>query len=294
MRDERCLFLDPIRRPRPFPAIRPAALRPAIDPLALLCEAQSKGVVDLADQQGIAVVTASASGIGFAIARALGRDGYRVVLSDVDAVKGEAAAAELKAEFRRCDMRKPAEIEALFAGLDRIEVLVNNAGISGPTRPLPEIAPAEWQEVIDVNLTAQFLACRLVVPGMIAAGRGQIINMSSVAGRIGYADRSPYCASKWAVLGLTASLAREVGHHGVRVNAILPGTVRGPRIAAVIEKYAHQNDISIADAERYYLGRQATGAYIEPVEIAAMVSYLCSEAARSITGQFIGVDGGFE
>jgi NAD(P)-dependent dehydrogenase (short-subunit alcohol dehydrogenase family) len=248
----------------------------------------------LADHKGTAVVTASASGIGLEIARALRRDDFRLVICDIDRQKGEAAADELKAEFRPCDIRKPAEIEALFAGLDEVAVLVNNAGISGPTRPLPEITLAEWQEVIDVNLTAAFLTCRLVVPGMIKAGRGSIINLSSVAGRIGYPDRSPYCASKWAVLGLTASLAREVGRHGVRVNAILPGTVRGPRIVAVIERYARQNGIEIAEAERYYLGRQATGAYIEPSEIGAMVSYLCSPAARSITGQFIGVDGGFE
>jgi NAD(P)-dependent dehydrogenase (short-subunit alcohol dehydrogenase family) len=191
-------------------------------------------------------------------------------------------------------VRQPADIEALFAGLEGIEVLVNNAGISGPTRPLPQITLSEWQEVMDVNLTAPFLACRLVVPAMVAAGRGSIVNLSSVAGTIGYPDRSPYCASKWAVLGLTASLAREVGRHGVRVNAILPGTVRGPRIAGVIARYAEQNGIPFAEAERHYLGRQATGAYIEPQEIAAMVSYLCSPAARSITGQFLGVDGGFE
>lgn len=248
----------------------------------------------MGESKGIAVVTASASGIGFAIARGLRDDGYRVVLSDIDVAKGKAAATELAAEFRPCDMRNAADIAALFSGLDRVDVLVNNAGISGPTRALPQITLAEWQEVIDVNLTAAFLACRLVVPQMVAAGRGCIVNMSSVAGRIGYPDRSPYCASKWAVLGLTASLAREVGRHGVRVNAILPGTVRGERIAAVIERYAQQNGISVADAERHYLGRQATGAYIEPAEIAAMVSYLCSDAARSITGQFIGVDGGFE
>jgi NAD(P)-dependent dehydrogenase (short-subunit alcohol dehydrogenase family) len=248
----------------------------------------------LANQGGIAVVTGAATGIGFEIARALRHDQYRVVLCDIDIAKGETAAREIKAEFYPCDVRKPGDIEALFVKLDQVEVLVNNAGISGPTRPLHEITLQEWQEVLDVNVTAAFLACRLVVPCMIAAGRGSIINLSSVAGKIGYPDRSPYCASKWAVLGLTASLAREVGRHGVRVNAILPGTVRGPRIAAVMERYAQQNGVAIAEAERHYLGRQATGAYIEASEIAAMVSYLCSPAARSITGQFISVDGGFE
>ena len=245
-------------------------------------------------QSGVAVVTASASGIGLEIARILRRDGYRVVISDINAERGEAAAHELQAEFRACDMRETRQIEALFDGLGPVEVLVNNAGISGPTRPLAQINPDEWQEVIDVNLTAAFLTCRIVVPEMMTARRGSIVNLSSVAGKIGYPDRSPYCASKWAVLGLTASLAREVGRFGVRVNAILPGTVRGPRIAGVIAQYAKKNGISEAEAERHYLGRQATETYVEATEIAAMVSYLCSPAARSITGQFIGVDGGFE
>ena len=243
---------------------------------------------------GLAVVTASASGIGREIARMLRRDGYRVVVSDIDRVGGAAVAQELQAQFRACDMREPAQIEALFDGLGPIDVLVNNAGIAGPTRPLPEISPAQWQEVVDINLTAAFLTCRIVVPGMVAAGRGSIINISSVAGKIGYPNRSPYCATKWAVLGLTASLAREVGRHGVRVNAILPGTVRGPRIANVIAQYAQANGVSNEDAEHHFLGRQATEAYVEATEVAEMVSYLCSPRARSITGQFIGVDGGFE
>jgi len=246
------------------------------------------------DAQPVAVVTASASGIGLEIARVLVRDGYRTILSDIDIARGEAAAAELKAEFRACDVRDARQIEALFAGLGTIAVLVNNAGISGPTAALPQIKIEQWREVIDVNLTAMFLACRLVVPGMVAAGKGVIVNMSSVAGTIGYPNRSPYCASKWAVLGLTASLAREVGRAGVRVNAILPGTVRGPRIEGVIAEYAQKNTIGIAEAEQWYLARQATGAYIEPQEIAEMVSYLCTPKARSITGQFIGVNGGFE
>ncbi len=245
------------------------------------------------DAPATAVITASASGIGLEIARLLKRDGYRVVLSDIDRKRGAAAAKELDSEFRACDVRKPAEIEALFEGLDP-QVLVNNAGIAGPTRPVPEIAPHEWQEVIDVNLTAAFLACRLVVPRMIATRRGSIVNISSVAARIGYPNRSPYCASKWAVLGLTASLAREVASFGIRVNAILPGTVRGARIEGVIAQYARQNAIGIPEAEQHYLGRQAIKEYVEPGEVAEMVSYLCSRRARSITGQFIGVDGGFE
>ena len=245
------------------------------------------------DAQATAVVTASASGIGLEIARVLKRDGYRVVLSDIDRDRGIAAAKELQSEFRACDMRKAADIEALFVGLDP-QVLVNNAGIAGPTRPLQCVEPHEWQEVIDVNLTAVFLACRLVVPGMIAARRGSIVNISSVAARIGYPNRSPYCASKWAALGLTASLAREVGRFGVRVNAILPGTVRGARIDGVIAQYAKQNSVDIHEAQQHYLNRQVIKDYIEPTDVAEMVSYLCSPRASSITSQFIGIDGGFE
>ncbi|MBI1204093.1 MAG: SDR family oxidoreductase [Rhodopseudomonas sp.] len=244
--------------------------------------------------QPVAVVTASASGIGREIARVLVRDGYRTIVSDIDVARGQETAAELNAEFRACDVRQASQIEALFDGLGTIDVLVNNAGISGPTAPLHQIEIAQWQDVVDVNLTAMFMACRLVVPGMLAAGKGVIVNMSSVAGTIGYPNRSPYCATKWAVLGLTGSLAREVGKNGIRVNAILPGTTRGPRIESVIAGYAEKNNISVADAEAWYLARQATGAYVEPQEIAEMVSYLCSPKARSITGQFIGVNGGFE
>ena len=246
------------------------------------------------DARPVAVVTASASGIGRETARALARDGYRVIVSDVDAAKGEATAAELKAEFRACDVRKPGEIEALFKGLGTIAVLVNNAGIAGPTKPLPEIDLATWNDSININLTAMFLTCRIVVPGMVTAGKGTIVNMSSVAGKIGYPNRTPYCATKWGVLGLTASLAREVGHHGVTVNAILPGAVRGERIERVIAAHARAENIGLKEAEGYYLARQATGAFIEPQEIAEMISYLCTPKARSITGQFIGVNGGFE
>ena len=244
--------------------------------------------------QPVAVVTASASGIGREIARVLVRDGYRTIVSDIDVARGQETAAELNAEFRACDVRRASQIEALFDGLGTIDVLVNNAGISGPTAPLHQIDVAQWQDVVDVNLTAMFMACRLVVPGMLAAGKGVIVNMSSVAGTIGYPNRSPYCATKWAVLGLTGSLAREVGKNGIRVNAILPGTTRGPRIESVIAGYADKNNITVAEAEAWYLARQATGAYVEPQEIAEMVSYLCSPKARSITGQFIGVNGGFE
>ncbi len=244
-------------------------------------------------QDRLAVVTASASGIGLVTAKTLAREGWRLVLSDADEDKGRHEARQLNAEFRPCDVRDADQIAALFDGLDP-HVLVNNAGIAGPTAPVPEVSVEEWREVMDVNITSQFIACRLVVPKMIAAGGGVIINMSSVAGRIGFVNRSPYAASKWAVIGFTKSLAREVGENGIRVNAILPGAVRGPRIERVIEENAKLRGISIAEAERRSLRPHATKAYVEPQEVADLIAYLCSDSARSITGEAIDVSGGHE
>jgi NAD(P)-dependent dehydrogenase (short-subunit alcohol dehydrogenase family) len=129
---------------------------------------------------------------------------------------------------------------------------------------------------------------------MSRARHGVIVNMASVAAKVGYPRRAVYAASKWGVLGFTASLAREVGALGIRVNAIMPGAVRGERIMNVVAAYAKANEITVAQAEARYLDHQATRAFVEPEEIAAMILFLASDAARSITGQFIGVDGGYQ
>ncbi|MEQ9814745.1 MAG: SDR family oxidoreductase [Azospirillaceae bacterium] len=241
-----------------------------------------------------AVITAAAGGIGLVVAEYLAGNGWRVVMSDVDAEAGAAEAARIGASFRTCDVRDEAQVEALFDGIDPAFLVVNNAGIAGPTRPVWETSPQEWRDCLDVNVTGQFLVARRCLPAMIRAGEGVIVNMASVAGRIGYANRAPYAASKWAVRGLTATLARECGPHGIRVNAILPGTVRGERIERVIRGYAEVNKVDYAAAEAHYLSRQATGRMVEPEEIAATIGFLASDAASSITGQFVGVDGGFE
>jgi NAD(P)-dependent dehydrogenase (short-subunit alcohol dehydrogenase family) len=251
----------------------------------------------MAQAQGqgrIAVITAAAAGIGRVVATRLAADGWRVIASDVDRDGGAALARDTGAEFRACDVRDDGAVDALFDGIDPAFLVVNNAGIAGPTKPVWQTDPQEWRDCLDVNVTGQFLVARRALPAMIEAGEGVMINMASVAGRIGYANRAPYAASKWAVRGLTATLAREVGPHGIRVNAILPGTVRGERIERVIAGYAEANGIDYPAAEAHYLARQATGRMIEPEEIAATIAFLASDAAVSITGQFVGVDGGFE
>lgn len=241
-----------------------------------------------------ALVTASAAGIGLVVVRALRAAGWEVVLSDLPDSAGAARAAECGAEWIPCDLRDPAQVAALARAAGDVGLLVNNGGIAGPTAPVVEVPPEAWAEVLAVNLTAPFLLCRALVPGMVAAGSGLVVNMASVAARIGHAGRSPYGTSKWGLLGFTAALAREVGAQGVRVNAILPGSVRGERIASVIARYAEANRLPVEEAEAWYLRRQATGRFVEPEEIAGTILFLASDAARSITGQFLGVDGGFE
>lgn len=241
-----------------------------------------------------AVITAGGSGIGKIVARRLVEEGWKVAITDIDQAAGERTAAEIGAAFHACDMADSAAIERVMAGFPRIDLLVNNAGIAGPTLPVVETPIAEWKRAVDINLTSHFVAARAALPAMIEARRGVIINMASVAARIAYPNRAVYAATKWAVLGFTGSLAHEVGQMGIRVNAILPGAVRGERIENVVSEFARANDMSVKDAEAHYLGRQATRAFVEPEEIAGTILFLASDAARSITGEFIGVNGGFQ
>ena len=246
------------------------------------------------DTAPLAVVTASASGIGLKIAEALIRNGFRVVMSDIDGVRGAAEAARLGAVFRSCDVRDDAQLVALFEGLGTVSALVNNVGIAGPTAPVWELPVAAFREVVEVNLISHFRACQLAVPGMMAARAGAIVNLASVAGKIGFVNRSPYAASKWGVRGLTKTLANELGPYNIRVNAVMPGSVRGARIERVAAGRAAAEGISREDAEQRMLARQAIARFIEPEEIADTVAFLCSDRATAISGAAIEVSGGFE
>lgn len=246
------------------------------------------------DSRRLAIITASAAGIGLVVAEFLCRDGWRVVMSDVDAQKGPVEAKRLGAEFRHCDAGDPRQIEQLFANINHIDLLINNTGIMGPSGVAWECPDSGWQETLNINLTSHFLTCKKVVPLMIEAGAGVIINMSSVAGLFAWPTRIAYAVSKWGVLGLTKTLAREVAQYGIRVNAILPGAVRGERIEKGIAAFAEAKQVSLAEARSHYLIRQPTGKLIEPEEIAETILFLASDRAKSITGQFIQVSGGFE
>lgn len=256
---------------------------------------------DLADGLGglRVLVTAGAGGIGLAIARRLVRHGARVYVCDVS---DEALAAYGRAfpgaGWIKADVSSEADVDRLFdaaaAHLGGLDALVNNAGIAGPTGGVEAIDPAEWRRTIDICLTGQFLCARRAVPLLKAAGGGSIVNMSSAAGRHGYAFRSPYSAAKFGVIGFTQSLAKELGPDNVRVNAILPGIVEGPRMEGVIRARAGQLGLSYEAMEKEYLARVSLRRMVSPDDVAAMTAFLLSDAGRNISGQSLGVDGNVE
>jgi NAD(P)-dependent dehydrogenase (short-subunit alcohol dehydrogenase family) len=245
------------------------------------------------------LVTAGASGIGRAIVDVLAEAGARVHTCDVD----EAALARLRQErpgvgATVADVADEAAVDRLFAdaqaGLAGLDVMVNNAGIAGPTAAIEDIEPADWRRCIEIDLTGMFLCARRAVPLLKAAGGGVMVNMSSSAGRFGYAFRTPYAAAKWGVVGLTQSLAKELGPHGITVNAILPGLVEGPRIEGVIRDRAKALGLSYEEVERRYLERVSLRRMVSPYDIAHMILFLVSPLGRNISGQSLGVDANVE
>jgi len=245
------------------------------------------------------LVTAGAGGIGLAIADTLARLGARIVICDVAEAALDAAGKSVRLEAAvRADVSDAGDVERLFevvAGtLGGLDALINNAGIAGPTGGVEEISPEDWRRCLDVCLTGQFLCARQAVPMLKVAGGGSIVSMSSAAGRHGYAFRTPYAAAKFGVIGLTQSLAKELGPHGIRVNAILPGIVDGPRIESVIAARAKQIGVSHEEMTGRYLQNISLRRMTSPYDVAAMVAFLLSAAGCNISGQSLGVDGNVE
>jgi NAD(P)-dependent dehydrogenase (short-subunit alcohol dehydrogenase family) len=241
------------------------------------------------------IVTAGATGIGRAIVDAFVGHGARVHICDVSAAALEACRREQPAVGTTlADVSDEAAVDRLFdeaaARLGGLDVLVNNAGIAGPTAPIEQIATADWQRTIEINLTGQFFCARRAVP-MLRESAGVMLNMSSVAGRLGYPNRSPYAASKWAVVGLTASLAKELGASGIRVNALLPGVVEGPRIEKVIADRAQATGLDVEAVRAFYLDNVSLKRMVSAQDVANMAVFLCSPLGHNISGQAISVDG---
>lgn len=245
------------------------------------------------------LVTAGANGIGRAIADLFIAHGARVHVCDVDeAALADFSTAHPQAGASRADVASEADMARLFAELadtlGGLDGLVNNAGIAGPTGGVDEIDPADWRRCIDVCLTGNFLCAHHGVPLLKKAGGGSIVNMSSAAGRHGYAFRTPYSSAKFGIIGFTQSLAKELGPHNIRVNAVLPGIVEGPRMEGVIRDRAHQLGISYEQMEGTYLEKVSLRRMVSPHDIAKMILFLFSDAGVNLSGQSIGVDGNVE
>ena len=234
-----------------------------------------------------AIVTGAARGIGLAIAQKLLACGAAVVLWDVDAAALDRAAASLKGNVATAavDVTSETSIAAAFDALirdaGRIDILINNAGITGGNAPLWQLDPAVWRQVVEVNLIGPYLVCRAVAPHMIAAGYGRIVNIASIAGKEGNPNASHYSASKAGLIGLTKSLAKELATTGVLVNCVTPAAAR-------TEMFAQMTQAQID----YMLSKIPMNRFVAAEEIAAMVAWLASEECSFSTGAVFDISGG--
>jgi len=244
------------------------------------------------------LVTAGASGIGAAIASAFTETGAEIHICDID----DAALAAFQKCFPSCqathaDVADEKQVAALFetqrtrfGGLD---VLVNCAGIAGPTAGVDKITEQEWKRSVEVNLNGQYRCLYHAVPMLRESKAAHIICISSIAGRMGIPWRTPYVATKWAIVGIAKALAIELGPDNIRVNAILPGIVEGPRMDGVIRARAKMEGIDEAAMRERYLKSISLHRMVSADDVALMCLYLCSPAGRNISGQVISVDGNY-
>ena len=243
------------------------------------------------DLSGLRVaISAGAGGIGRVMADSFAACGAQVFVSDVD----PATLAACPHPHMRADAGVVADCEAFVdaavAHLGGLDVLVNNAGIAGPTAPVEAVEPDALDATLRIDLASMFHCARRAIPALRAAGGGAIVNLSSAAGRFGFPLRAPYAAAKWGVVGFTKSLSIELGPDGVRVNAILPGPVDGPRIRAVIAAKAKAAGISENEMTERTVATTSLRSFVTQQDIANMALYLASPFGVTISGQAIAVD----
>jgi NAD(P)-dependent dehydrogenase (short-subunit alcohol dehydrogenase family) len=242
------------------------------------------------------LISGAAAGIGRSISEAFIAEGAQVHICDSSA---EAIAAFLKANptatATQADVASASDVDRVVTDFSnsygQLDILVNNAGISGPVAAVENIAPDDWDRCIAVNLSGAFYMTHRVVPLIKQSGGGSIINMSSSAGLFGTPMRSPYAASKWALIGLTKTWAMELGPHNIRVNAVCPGSVSGPRIDGVIERDARERGVSPQEIRNVYERQSSMRTFVSAEEIAATVLFLASAKAGKISGQALSIDG---
>lgn len=253
--------------------------------------------MDSTDLHGrTAVVTAAGGGAGRVIAASLHAAGARVIACDTDAVGLAGLLHDCPGLVTLCadagDERTATEAVSLAGG--PVDLLVNNVGIAGPTAHPEDISLDDWNTSLRINLTSHFLFARAVIPGMKAARAGLIVNISGGSAKTGLPMRLPYVVTKGAVLSLTMNLARELGPHGIRVNAILPGAIRGERITSVIAAKAAALGVSAPEHEASMLRYVSLRTMVEPADVAAMILFLAGPGGQRISGQNLGVDGNSE
>lgn len=241
-----------------------------------------------------ALVTGGGSGLGAAIAAHLTEAGARVVVTGRRADVLERTRAALGTDVRAevCDVADPAQVADLAGRLadEDVSIVVNNAGVAGPVAPLTEIDAGAWDDVFAVNVRGTFLVCQAFLPAMLSRGDGDIVNLASVSGKRPLERRTPYCASKMAVLGLTSTLAFEVGGQGVRVNALSPGPVEGERMHRNFTLEAERTGRSYDEARAAFVGRAALGRMVTEEEVGrALLAIL---AMRGMTGADVDLSGG--
>ena len=246
-----------------------------------------------------ALITGAGSGIGKVMAQHFEKAGARIWICDADTNNLEQSLKENPHwNGTQCDVSDENQVDQLFKEMSDsfggLEILVNNAGIAGPTAPVEEIDPDEWRRSVGVNLNGAFYCTRLATPLLKNSQKASIINISSVAGRLGFARRLPYASTKWAMIGFTESLAKELGPSGIRVNALLPGIVEGPRIEGVFQARAESEGVPYEEVRDRVLNNVSMKRMVSAGDVAEMAIFLCSEAGKNISGQSISVCGNVE
>jgi len=248
-----------------------------------------------------AVVTGAGQGIGAAIARALAHRGAHVVLSGRRASTLDAVCAEITADGGSADccvgdVTNLVHLETLMAlaagSRGVIDILVNNAGVAGPTAPLVDVTPSEWNETIAINLTGVFLACKAAVPYLQRAEHARIVNIGSVTGKQPLINRTPYAAAKLGVVGLTRTLAHELGPSGISVNVVSPWLVEGPRLRDVLTTMSRERGLTPDQLRAEMTAGTVFKRTVSEDDVVATTLFLCSPAADNLTGQDINVSAG--
>jgi len=251
----------------------------------------------------VAIVTGGSQGIGRAIALAFAKEGARLCLSSRSQDKLDSVADEIRemgeaALAVRADITREEDVGVLVRQVvehfGTIDILVNNAGIAGPTAPIWEVEADRWRSVIDTNLSGLFLCTKHVLPIMIAKRSGNILNLGSIGGVYAYPLRTPYNASKWAVAGVTQTIAAEVGPHNIRCNCISPGPVQGERFWNVIKAKADALGKTLEEMKQWWEEQVPLRRFVTEEEVSRAALFLVSDESSAITGQQVCVSGGME